>query len=340
MTLPSMTKASKQGTKRHGSPRQGSIYIAVSGTALLISLIGFTSLHLSRLELRRATAHNERAYARQLAYSGVEFAIAAINLDSNWRTNYSHGTENSRDPSGTAENLHFRYLDNADNDLANDETEPVEIQGIGRYGGATAIYSVTYASSVTSDDQSLQQVLQSYEGTPASNFTINKWNYTGQHFIASLPAEAITWDILSIDIYVQQSGSGGDETLYVKFYTSDGSGQPSTLLETATVPESDLPATSYDWYSVAFSSITGLTPGQGLCLALEGGSATNNVCEVAYDTGITQIDSHRLDGSSSSWSTPRPSESILFRVHGVYTTSGGSGEFTVTPGSWRTIAAP
>jgi len=335
-----MTKAPNKPSSRHGSPRQGSIYIAVSGTAMLVSLIGFTALHLSRLELRTTNAQNDRAYARQLAQSGVEFALAKIDLDSSWRTNFSHGVENVISPLGLDANLIFKLLDNADSDLADDATEPVEIQGIGRYGGATFIYSVDYAASVTSSSQVGPLILQSYEGVPASNFAINKWNYTGQHFIASLPAEAITWDVLSAEIYVQQSGGGTGNTLYVKFYTSDGSGQPATLLETVAVLESDLPASS-DWHSIIFSSVTALTPGQGLCLALEGASQTNNVCNVAYDTGVTQTDTHRLVGSSTSWSTPRASESILYRIHCVYNTAaGGSGEFTVTPGSWRTPAAP
>ncbi len=110
--------------------RHGSVYVAVLGTAVIISLIGLTSIHLSRLDLKSAIAQNDRAYARQLAQSGVELAMATIDSDPSWRSNYNHGDENVVSPSGVNEEIIFRFLDNTDSNLRNDTAQDVEIQGI------------------------------------------------------------------------------------------------------------------------------------------------------------------------------------------------------------------
>ncbi|MCG8433607.1 MAG: hypothetical protein MJA83_06225 [Gammaproteobacteria bacterium] len=313
--------------------RKGSIYVAVLSTATLVSMIGFTAIHVARLELKAGTAEQERAYARLLAQSGVELALARIDLDSSWRNNYNHGAEHSITPGGATEPVTFRLLDNLDQNVGNDNTHAVEIQGIGRCGNATFIYSVDYQPSVTSSNQVGPLVLHSYQGSSAASTIVNKSTYTGQYFVASLPAGAVSWSVDEVDIYVRQSGSM-EQTLYVKIYTSDGNGQPATLLETAAVPENSLP-TSYNWYTVNFSSVNNLTPGQGLCLALEGADSNSAAAEVPYDTGVTLVDSHRLNGGSGSWSSPIPNQSILYRVRALYLNSTATGEFALSPGTWR-----
>jgi len=322
--------------QRHTRLRRGSVYIAVSGTAVLVSLVGFTAMHVSRLELDRATVQSERTYARQLAQSGVEFAMAAIDLDSNWRNNYSHNVMSSRNPMGVDENIRFRFLDRVDGNLGNNSDDPVEIQGIGQFRSSKFIYSVTYATSVTGENQVGPLVIRSYEGGVATQDPISSSAFMGQHFFPNLPAEATSWNISQIDIYLEKDGGTGS-TLAVNLYNSDANGKPGTLIESVSVAEASLPGGPEDWYPVTFSSATGLTPGQGYSFTIEhvsGGSAAI----VHYDTGVTQTDTHLLRGGPG-WCNADSNQSLQYRINGTYTTSTSSGDFTITPGSWRATVA-
>lgn len=326
------------------SVRQGSVYIAVMGTAMLLSVIGFTAIHLSRLELRSASAQNEQAYARQLAQSGVEFALSAIDDDPLWRDTFIHGVENVKNPLGFAESISFILLDNEDNNLADDITEAVEIQGIGRYGSATSIYSVAYAPSNTTDDQSGQIVLSSFDSTGGHSVpTTIYWNsWIGQYFVPALPAEATEWSVTKVDIYAQETQSS-DVNLYVLLYEADGLGMPAAAIEAGVLNDSTLPNsnTAPEWVSVNFATVVGRLPGTGLCLGLQAFTNPSSVTVQIENAGVTQTNAHMIDGASGSWTSSDANQALWYRVHGVYTTSaGGSGEFTVTPGSWQTTGAP
>lgn len=322
---------------RQSETRRGSVYLAVTGTAILVSLIGLTSLHLSRLELDSSISQSDRAYARHLAHSGVEFAMGAIDVDPSWRSNYTHGQESTRDPIGTSEDIVFRFLDNTDGNLANDSDQEVEIEGIGRYGNAEFRYSVTYAPSVSSEQQ-VATVVASYDSATDAEEEIDNDAFVGQHFVANLPAGVMSWSVTSIDIYLSGHGAANG-TLNVNFYNSDGSGHPNTLIETVSVAENTLPdKDSPDWHGFAFSSVTGLSPSGGYSVTLEGAGGGKDAI-ARYDTGVTQTDSHLVRGGWGSW-TPSTGQSLRYRINGVYTTSVGTGPFTITPGSWKRVGTP
>ena len=342
MAFKQQSYASLNRTNR-ASLRTGSVYVAVTGTAILISLIGLTSLHLSRLELRNVTSQNELAVARQLAYSSVEFALATIDLDPSWRTNYLHGLENVRNPTGITENHYFRFLDNADSNLADDATEPVEIQGIGRCGDATFVYSAIYTASVTSNDQVGPTALRSYDTSNGSvaSFSVTLNSRVGQYFVPNLPAGATTWSITSVDLSVQQAGFT-DETMFVKIHNADGSGMPTSLVESAAVAENSLANGAFGWHSVNFATVTNVSAGQGMCLTLEGSDSLQGACLIEYDSsGVAETNAHALWGNASSWTGNDATQSLLYRINGVYSTSSGNtGSFTISPGSWQSVAAP
>ncbi len=322
---------------RQPEARHGSVYVAVLGTAVIVSLIGLTSIHLSRLELKSATAQNERAYARQLAQSGVEMAMAAIDLDPNWRDNYNHGDENVRNPMGSTEDIIFRFLDNTDNNLGNDSTQEVEIQGIGRCGTAEYRYSVTYAQGATSESQSSQQLLKSFTGFN-TNENVNSSVFLGQYFVPDLPAEATSWSIDRIDIYLEGHGAVS-ATMDFKLYSSDINGEPATLLEAQAIPESALPPNgSPAYHPFHLSTATGLTPGVGYCFVMEQ-TGGGNCAIVHYEGGATQTNSHLIRGGVGWWNADS-NNSLQYRVYGTYISTGGTGPFVISPGSWQRVAVP
>ncbi|MCG8448025.1 MAG: hypothetical protein MI725_00405 [Pirellulales bacterium] len=326
---------------RSAQPRHGSIYFAVAGVAMIVSMVGLTVMQIARLELRAATARQDRSYARTIAQSSVEMALARIDHDSDWRLNFNHGQLYSASPSGAGVTLRFKYLDNADSDLADDDAEVVEIQGIGSYGGATFLYSTTYAPSVTTENQVGPLEIHSHvmdSGNSSSVDTINRHKWYGQYFVPGLPAEAIEWRVTEVDIYVRQSGPA-DTDLHVKLYQSSG-GLPGSFLKSTSVAEGQLPSGSFDWYTVSLANSDGLSPGQGVCLTLEGTSNSKNAAEVQYQNGgVAVANSHLLQGGQGSpWSSGDTDKALFYRIRGVYTTPTGG--HTITPGSWRRTAVP
>lgn len=304
---------------------------------MMVAIIGFTSLHLSRLELRMSTSQQDDSYARLLAQSSVEMAVAHIEQHSDWRTRYTSGTEIDVTPGNNFKTLYFKYIDTVDGDLGNNSTDPVTIQGIGRCGNSTYLYSVDYKASVTSSQQ-VSSVIKSFETTTNNNDDVNESNYMGQHFIPTLPAEVTSYAIPQIEVYLEGHGSAS-ATLTFNFYSSNASGQPDTLLESLSVPETSLPATgSPSYHTFNLNSATDLTPGQGYCFTLEQ-TGGGNAATVHYRPGVSQTDTHMVWGGWGGWFASA-NESLKYRVHGFYTTETAGGEFTITPGSWQRVAAP
>jgi hypothetical protein len=125
-------------------PRSGTIYVAVLGVAIIVALIGLTTLHLSRTELDVLLGVDHMARAELLAQSAVELAIERIDADSNWRTTFTSGAEvppDSWTTLGTGGSFKFVLVDN-DGSLADNSADPLTIRGIGRYGDATQVTTV------------------------------------------------------------------------------------------------------------------------------------------------------------------------------------------------------
>jgi len=132
--------------KTHSSQRarRGSIYVAVLGVAMIVAIIGMSAMQLSRLQLRDARSRQDTNEARFLAQSGVEFALARIQLDPFWRTNYMSGTIASPITYGGG-TIEFSFTDPVDGNLSNNSTDKVEIRGIGKVGDAVFVYVAEYA---------------------------------------------------------------------------------------------------------------------------------------------------------------------------------------------------
>jgi hypothetical protein len=152
-----MSSAQPTRTVRHferrRSQRAGTLYVAVLGVSMIVALIGLATLHLSRVEIDVLSGAEQAAQAELLAQSAVEFALARTALDTNWRSNFASGVEN---PSGSWLSLgggSFRYaLVDADGDLDDNANDAVTIRGIGRYGEATQVTTITAQPSASALD--------------------------------------------------------------------------------------------------------------------------------------------------------------------------------------------
>ncbi len=318
--------------------RCGTVYLAVTGVAMILSLIGFTAIHIARLELRITTDSQGQSKARIYAISAVELALAQIEELPDWRTDFDHGVKYARTPNLYGGPLYFKLLDDdnglrngGDGDLADDPTEAVEIRGIGRSGNTIAIYSVAFAPTT--------HELRSFTTeNNLSNGAIKSSEWYGQYFLPNLPKVAVSWTVTSVEVRVKDDGNSS-QTLDVTCYLPDASLYPGTLLETLAVPANDLP-NDYEWRKFSFSNVTDLDPKVGLCLTLTTGNSYS--AEILYESaGVTESNAHMISGGNGNWSSIDVDESLYYRIHGYYTTvNGGNGAFTLTPGSWKTVEAP
>jgi hypothetical protein len=122
--------------------RTGGVYIAVLGTALIISVLGMSTLMLQRLQNRQLTATTDIRQAQLNAEAAVEIAFLAIQTESNWRTARTNGRWFTARNTGSG-HCTADVIDPLDNNLADDDTEPVVILGIGNSGPAEQRLQVT-----------------------------------------------------------------------------------------------------------------------------------------------------------------------------------------------------
>ncbi|MDZ4659278.1 MAG: hypothetical protein SH868_17025 [Bythopirellula sp.] len=135
--------------KRSATSPNGSVYVAVLGVALIVAVIGVSSVHVARVETRQAVALDEMSRARLTAQSGVECVLAKIKSDLNWRDTYEHGVSNLIDylsnpisVSGSSSvSFEFTLSDN-DGDLSDDDQDAVIVHCVGTAGKARHVIEV------------------------------------------------------------------------------------------------------------------------------------------------------------------------------------------------------
>ncbi len=132
-----------------GVPRRGSVYVAVLGVALIVAVIGISSVHVARVETRQAVALDEMARARLAAQSGVECVLAKIKSDPNWRQTNGNGVTNlvsnlagALSLSGSSPTSFDYTLTDTDGDLNDSLDDAVTLRCVGRAGSARHVIEV------------------------------------------------------------------------------------------------------------------------------------------------------------------------------------------------------
>src|SRR4051795_11914311 len=85
-------EARQRPVTRRSSPRQGGVYIAVLGSAMIIALLGMCALIGQRIENRLVASAADIRQAQINASTAVELARLIMKQDTSWRTNYSNGS--------------------------------------------------------------------------------------------------------------------------------------------------------------------------------------------------------------------------------------------------------
>jgi len=135
-------KNSTMNRHRKNSARSGGVYIVVLGTALMVSVLGMSSLVLQRIQNRQLSATEEIRQAQLNAETAIELGMLILQDESNWRTARTNGRWFTARGTG-AGTCTLDVVDPIDANLADDDKEPIVLLGIGNRGKAEQRMKVT-----------------------------------------------------------------------------------------------------------------------------------------------------------------------------------------------------
>lgn len=117
------------------------LYTLVVFNALLVGLIGLSSILISRIERRMSTSAIDAVQARRHARSGIALAKIRLEQNPNWRTEFTHAVATTTFSVGDGE-MEFTLTDQVDSDLEDDPADAIEISATGRFGEAVWVEAV------------------------------------------------------------------------------------------------------------------------------------------------------------------------------------------------------
>jgi len=126
----------------HLHRRRGSMYVAVIGCSLVITVIGVSALLATRIERRAAEGTSDLSDARVYAQSAVYLGMYMIQSDPNWRTTRSSGVWKSNQPIGDG-TYSLSGVDPIDGILSNSTSDPLVLSGTGSLGQSRYKLQVT-----------------------------------------------------------------------------------------------------------------------------------------------------------------------------------------------------
>jgi prepilin-type N-terminal cleavage/methylation domain-containing protein len=181
----------------------------------------------------------------------------------------------------------------------------------------------TVTTFLPQQNESAETILAGYDATEALyDCAIRDGEWYGEYFLPALPADAVSWKVVHVALFVKQDlTSDGEASVQLQLATA-GKLPSGTVLEEKPLLESTLLPT-YLEQEFAFSNVGGLAPQQGLCLVVRWiGNGT--ACKVrARSAGVTETNLTTVKSTDygATWVT-LPSHSLLFRISGTVVTAG------------------
>ncbi len=121
--------------------RRAASYVFFLSAAMLVTIIGISSLTVVRLKLRAADGGYHGATARLYAQSAIEAATLAIYADTNWRDTISHDTWRTTQSIGDG-SFTWKLADEINSSLTADRSASTRVYGRGVCGDSVWVYSV------------------------------------------------------------------------------------------------------------------------------------------------------------------------------------------------------
>lgn len=122
--------------------RRGSMYVAVLGCTMAITVIGVGALLATRIEGKSAGGVMDVTAARLYAQSAIDYGMWTIYNDPNWRSTMVNGAWKTDQPIGNGI-FSLTVVDPRDGDLSNSDSSPVVLTGIGQLRSSRYLLEAT-----------------------------------------------------------------------------------------------------------------------------------------------------------------------------------------------------
>ncbi|MCC6682978.1 MAG: carbohydrate binding domain-containing protein [Phycisphaeraceae bacterium] len=126
----------------NGRCRRGTVYIAVLGAAMLVTILGVSALLAVQAQRQAEQLDQDAVQASFLARSAVDCALRAIQNNSNWRTSYTHDTWSSSASLGRG-NFRFKFVASSGSSLSAAIDQSVDVVGLGEVSGVQRLERLT-----------------------------------------------------------------------------------------------------------------------------------------------------------------------------------------------------
>ena len=139
------------------------------------------------------------------------------------------------------------------------------------------------------------------------------WKWWSQYFKPTFPVGTTAWSVTRVKFYAKQDNDSVPTTVELELPGADLL-PGGTVLESKTMISSELTG-SYQWIEKTFSSATGLSPGQGLCLTFT--TSWNRTAQLQYRVQNASLLNVGLSQGTPSWGALATDESLWFYVYGT-----------------------
>ncbi|MBX3358941.1 MAG: hypothetical protein KF745_11005 [Phycisphaeraceae bacterium] len=153
------------------------------------------------------------------------------------------------------------------------------------------------------------------------NYEIKSDRWAAQYVQPEFPASAVEWSITAVRLNLRQHG-GNSGSMWIQIVAADGDRLPTTrVLGQTAVPMSSLSG-SYSTKTLDIGPITGLVPGQSVCIRLI--HSSGDTCDVEYEelSGGLANGTHMMTSSNqgSTWTIPSDDLDLRFALVGTVST--------------------
>ncbi|MCH8807105.1 MAG: hypothetical protein IH986_13590 [Planctomycetes bacterium] len=138
--------------------KRATVYLAVLGAAMILTVIGFSALAAVRVQRRAAESTTDFAAARLYAQSAIELGLLWIDQDANWRETYTSGVWVANGTIGDGKYT-LEGVDPNDNDLTNSQIDTLILTATGVKGAARYKLSVELGPEPTSGMNFLESAI-------------------------------------------------------------------------------------------------------------------------------------------------------------------------------------
>lgn len=151
------------------------------------------------------------------------------------------------------------------------------------------------------------------------DFSLDNNNWFCAFVRPALAAGAVSWELTRVELRIKRSGLNA--TAFVRAVSASATQAPgTTTLASVAIPTNG--SSTYGWYTVNFTGVTGLDPFQGVCIVM-GATVGAQAGVIEYESGGSPMttNTHAIGSTNGggSWASPDTATDVRIKVYGKVT---------------------